>query len=300
MADHGGATVNPRPVNGTRPNLHESTRRYVADREIARGYDRHFAGQELFVYDAAVLDEWFKQPGRLIDLGCGTGRHVVQFARRGFDVVGVDLSGEMLAETQAKLERADLTATLVRADICRLPLIEAGGGTKGDESEGDRVVTDTTAAMLWESGCFDYALCMFSTLGLVFGRENRLGFLRRVHRLLKPAGQFALHVHNRGFSIWRHEGRMFLLTNFVQARLGQAERGDKFLRSYRGIRKMYLHIFTEGEVRDLLAEAGFEILEVVALDRRRRGPLQGWLGRAGRRVLANGFIIRAGKSERRL
>ncbi|MEM5776196.1 MAG: methyltransferase domain-containing protein, partial [Anaerolineaceae bacterium] len=38
------------------------------------------------------------KPGMLIlDAGCGTGRHSLEFARRGYHVTGVDLSGQMLA-----------------------------------------------------------------------------------------------------------------------------------------------------------------------------------------------------------
>nr|HMS57161.1 methyltransferase domain-containing protein [Fimbriimonadaceae bacterium] len=37
-------------------------------------------------------------PGsHLLDMGCGTGRHAIEFAKRGFKVTGVDLSEGMLA-----------------------------------------------------------------------------------------------------------------------------------------------------------------------------------------------------------
>jgi len=38
----------------------------------------------------------------LLDLGCGTGRHANLLAERGYDVVGVDRSPEMLAEARAR------------------------------------------------------------------------------------------------------------------------------------------------------------------------------------------------------
>lgn len=38
----------------------------------------------------------------LLDLGCGTGRHASLLAERGYDVVGVDRSPEMLAEARAR------------------------------------------------------------------------------------------------------------------------------------------------------------------------------------------------------
>lgn len=253
--------------------IHESTRCYISDPRVAKGYDGYFAGQNLFTYDSAVLDRWFVEPGHLIDLGCGTGRLLVRFARRGFTVTGVDLSEHMLAEARTKLLNEQLTAQLIKADICRLPMTANG--------QNERLLP----------GSYDYALCMFSTIGLICGGENRLRFLRSVRQLLKPNGRLALHVHNKGFNIWRHEGRMFLLSNFIKSRLGLTEPGDKFLSNYRGIKGMYVHVFTENEITELLGEAGFSVREVLALNRCRDGQLKsGFL----RSIQANGFLIRAG------
>jgi len=39
---------------------------------------------------------------RILDLGCGTGRHAIEFARRGFDVTGVDFSEAMLTRARER------------------------------------------------------------------------------------------------------------------------------------------------------------------------------------------------------
>ncbi len=43
---------------------------------------------------------------RILDMGCGTGRHSVELARRGYRIVGVDLSAGMLAEARKAAEAA--------------------------------------------------------------------------------------------------------------------------------------------------------------------------------------------------
>jgi len=256
----------------SQPHIHRSTWSYINDSRVASNYDGYFAGQNLFEFDSTVIKKWFFKPGGLLDLGCGTGRHLIQFAQRGFDVTGVDLSGHMLAETHKKLKQQHLSARLIRADLCDLPI-----GKNHNQTE-------------LIPGSFDYALCMFSTLGLIYGAENRLKFLRAVRKLLKSTGRFALHVHNRGYNIWRFEGQHFLILNFIKTILKLDEWGDKYLSNYRGIRNMYVHVFSEREVIDLLQAGGFQPVEIIALNRLRTGALKNNFLRSLR---ANGFLIRA-------
>src|SRR5262245_29499946 len=65
---------------------------YVNDLEQARTYDERLAGTPLLEYDLHLAARFFPTPGRLVDLGCGTGRLLIPFAQRGFSVLGVDLS----------------------------------------------------------------------------------------------------------------------------------------------------------------------------------------------------------------
>lgn len=252
--------------------LHESTARYISDFTIAHDYDCYFADNQLFVYDSQVLLRWFARPGKLIDLGCGTGRHLLSFARRGFDVVGIDLSEHMLAAAQRKLDQARLSVRLIRANFCNLPIHPAG-----------------TSHPLMEKS-FDYALCMFSTIGLIQGKTIRLRFLQNAHGLLKTAGLLALHVHNYYHNIWSLEGWIFLISNLLRSRRNLAERGDKILNSYRGISNMYLHVFTEQEITDLLQTAGFGIIQIIPLNRSRTAPLKSLFLAQYR---ANGYLILA-------
>lgn len=61
--------------------------------------DKDYAGEAAFV--ARLID----QPGggrRLLELGCGTGRHAIELARHGWSVTGVDLSAGMVARAEAR------------------------------------------------------------------------------------------------------------------------------------------------------------------------------------------------------
>ena len=57
-------------------------------------------------------------PGSVLDAGCGTGRVAIELARRGIEVVGVDLDPAMLAEARAKAPALQW----VEADLARVRL----------------------------------------------------------------------------------------------------------------------------------------------------------------------------------
>lgn len=69
------------------------------------------------------------QPGRVLELGCGTGRITIPVARAGADIVGIDRSSEMLARARKRLGRARVAgaARVVRGDIRHLPFRRRAG-----------------------------------------------------------------------------------------------------------------------------------------------------------------------------
>lgn len=61
---------------------------------------------------------------RVLDMACGTGRHSLELARRGHDVVGTDISPDLLAIAEADAESESLPATFVAADLRELDFSE--------------------------------------------------------------------------------------------------------------------------------------------------------------------------------
>jgi ubiquinone/menaquinone biosynthesis C-methylase UbiE len=235
---------------------------------VATDYDAYFAENELFAFDQSLLDAWFPQPGVVVDLGCGTGRNLIALAHRAFPCLGVDLS---------------------------LPMLRVVGQKAADGG----LPVDRVAANMVELDCFrdawaDYALCMFSTLGMIRGAENRHRVIGHVRRILKLGGRFVLHVHNVWYNVFNPAGRRWLIRHLAARACGRrVDPGDKVF-AYRGIPKMYLHTFTYRELTGLLRGAGFRVREIVPLAAGRAGPLsRPWL--LGR-VRANGWIVLAEKS----
>ncbi|NHJ86368.1 MAG: class I SAM-dependent methyltransferase [Asgard group archaeon] len=53
-----------------------------------------------------------KPPAKILDLGCGVGRHTIYFASLGFDVISFDISNDAITATKKWLDKEGLTAQL--------------------------------------------------------------------------------------------------------------------------------------------------------------------------------------------
>lgn len=235
---------------------------YTQQPAIATGYDASIANSALSLHDTDVLLKHFPVPCRIVDCGCGTGRHAVAFAQRGFDVLGIDLSAEMLQCLQEKARSAKVNVAGLRANLCDLDGLP--------------------------DACFDAAILMYATLGMIPAAADRTRVLEQIHRIVTPGGRLALHVHNRWFNLFDPQGRSWLWKDcWRRSVLGQPG-GDRIVHD-RGIPNFQMHVFSQSEIRRLLRDAGFEIEVWHPLNATASGPLK-WQ-RLGSRWRANGWII---------
>lgn len=243
---------------------------YASADHIAEDYDEYFSYNRLFELDEQVLNRHFKKKGTVADLGCGTGRALVPLARRGFSGIAIDLSEPMLRVVRRKADAEDLPITCLRAN-----LVELDGLADGQ---------------------VDYAMCLFSTLGMVEGRGNRRRILAHAGRILKPGGLFIMHAHNYWYSLFDPGGPAWVAGNLWQSLTRRGvERGDKRFR-YCGVPDMFLHLYTRGELTGELRRAGLAIKEVIPLDPQRHRALR-WPWLLGR-LRANGWIVVCEKKEK--
>lgn len=97
---------------------------------------------------------------RILDLGCGTGRHALELARRGFEVVGVELLEENVEVAQREAEARHVGATFIAADLRELTFSEDfdlvisfnDGGIGYFETESENLRTFEVIARALRSG----------------------------------------------------------------------------------------------------------------------------------------------------
>ncbi len=129
-----------------------------------------------------LVEELALVPGRtVLDVGCGTGRHAVELARRGCCVTGIDLSRGMLEQARRRAESAGVAVDFRQGDATQFSVEQP----------------------------FDAVICLCEGAFGLLGRgddpiEQPLAILRRVAAALKPGGRCLFTVLNACAMIRRH------------------------------------------------------------------------------------------------
>jgi SAM-dependent methyltransferase len=94
---------------------------YPVFRDYAEFYDSLYADKD-YVVEVRSLERIFSEHGvdhgaSVLDLGCGTGGHVIPLAQAGYRVTGVDRSPEMISIAREKAEIAGVDPALLVGDV---------------------------------------------------------------------------------------------------------------------------------------------------------------------------------------
>jgi SAM-dependent methyltransferase len=117
---------------------------------------------------------------RVLDVGCGPGRHALELAARGIEVVGIDLSPEFLA--LARNAAGDLPLTFRELDVRALDY----------------------------AGDFDAAICLCQGgFGLLGGTDDE-AVIGRIAAAVRPGGGLAVSAFSSYFALrWHEDGDAF-------------------------------------------------------------------------------------------
>ena len=153
--------------------------------------------------------------GKLLNSGCGHGADFFPF-KRGFELVGIDISSEMLKYADKYMRKHDFTAELKQADMRALPFLDVS---------------------------FDFALAVAS-LHHIEDRLGRLKAIRELYRVLRPGGEAFITVWNAHQPRFLFKGRDIMVP----------------WHNEKEIVNRFYHLFSYGELENLLKSSGFKII----------------------------------------
>ena len=119
---------------------------------------------EPFIHSFAQFTRW--RGKKVLEVGCGAGTDLLQFARAGANVMGVDISSHSVTLTKKRLELYGLEADIRQADSENLPF---------PPNEFDLVYS-------W---------------GVIHHTPDTEKAISEIHRVLKPGGNILIMIYNK-------------------------------------------------------------------------------------------------------
>ena len=142
---------------------------------VSQWYEEKKNVEEMRRWNPA-LKEWerevigyFPSGARLLDIGCGLGREAFPLSDLGYDVVGIDISREVISQVRQLSAEKGYKIPFILYDGKKLPF--------PDDS-------------------FDAALIWAQTFGLLYGGAYRRDYLAECRRVLKTGGLFSFSAHD--------------------------------------------------------------------------------------------------------
>jgi SAM-dependent methyltransferase len=130
-----------------------------------------------------IVDALGIKPGmRVLDVGCGPGRHSLELARRGISVHGVDLSPDFIALARVAALEEGLPATFEEMDVRDLDI----------------------------DGQYDSTICLCQGGFGLLGGDDDDRIVERVGRSVRPGGAVAMSAFSAAFAVrWLEDGEEF-------------------------------------------------------------------------------------------
>ena len=231
--------------------LYPAMGKHMVKKNIEQWYEEYF-GPDYLVIDKhknTARETGFirstlklRKKHKMLDIACGYGRHMAPLVKRGYDVIGCDLSRHMLDEAGKKLGGA-AASRLVQCDIRALPF----------------------------NRTFDCACNMFNSFGYFPEENDNFRVLTSIARALKPGGLFLLDHVNRDFIIrssmkkdWSVNGDTVILEKKSFDPITNRSEIDVTVVDKRGKRDYHhsIRLYSFSELRMVLEAAGFAVLDV--------------------------------------
>lgn len=123
--------------------------------------------EDWLVYIEKIFNQYNSTPQLVLDLGCGTGSMTNLMASKGYEMIGVDLSEDMLSVAKQKAKDENLEVMYLNQDMTELDLY----------------------------GTIDAVISVGDSLNYVTEKEDLLEAFKKVNLFLNPGGLFIFDMN---------------------------------------------------------------------------------------------------------
>ncbi len=192
--------------------------------DLARDYDCRFNNPRLDYMrsvEKMVLLESLK-PGMILDIGCGTGEQSLFLAKRGYRVLGVDISRKMLTKANENAKEGKLEDKL-------------------------SLVIASAEALPFRDKSFDGLISIFGVFNHIPRAEHAF---KETHRVLKSGGRAVFTVVNRWNLTWWINALLRCKVSWLISSLRSKEYT---------VNGLWTYYFSKNDLKNILGRMGYKV-----------------------------------------
>ncbi|MCX8131300.1 MAG: class I SAM-dependent methyltransferase [Clostridia bacterium] len=118
-------------------------------------------------YIEKIFKRYRQKPSLILDLGCGTGSFTLEMAKRGYEMIGIDISPDMLSCARSKAENAGTNILYLNQDMTEFELY----------------------------GTVDAVVCLMDSVNYVTVKKELQKLFKLVNNYLNPGGLFIFDIN---------------------------------------------------------------------------------------------------------
>lgn len=123
------------------------------------------------------ISKFLKKDDLILDLACGYGRITFLLYKQGYNVIGVDISKDLIKEANKKAKKDNLKIRFETGDMREIP---------------------------YTSEKFDKVICLWSSFNHLLSKDDQLKSINEMYRVLKDEGLAIIDLPN-GETKWARE-----------------------------------------------------------------------------------------------